>query len=263
MNLDEYARMYAAEDTHWWYVGMRQATLGLLNGYVAADPGLETRFLQENGFLGAGTRLRILDAGCGTGGLLPHLAAQGWAAGVDLSSTALGFARQRGLTPLAQASVETLPFASATFDVVTCMDVLYHLQVHEDVAALREFHRVLRPGGWLLVKVPALETLRGQHDRTVHTRHRYTVAELREKLVAARFRVERATYANTLLLPLAAAKRAAEHLLPIAAEGSSDVTQEPGWLNAVLTRILSIEAHLVQHIDLPVGVSAIALAQRE
>lgn len=247
MNIDEYGRMYAVEDTHWWYVGMREATLGLLNGHLDDS---------------APQRPRILDAGCGTGGLLIHLEKLGWAAGVDLSATALSFARRRELPHLARASVEALPFADATYDLVTCMDVLYHLQVQEDLAALAEFRRVLRPGGWLLVKVPAFEALRGQHDQTVHTRHRYTIRELCEKLAVSGFQVERATYANTLLMPLAAAKRGLEQVLPLAPEGSSDIAPPSGWLNHILTVVLQAEARLVQRVDLPVGVSAMALARR-
>lgn len=253
MNLDEYTRMFAAEDTHWWYVGMREATLGLLNGH------LKPASAETDNPVG---RPRILDAGCGTGGLMPHLALHGWTAGIDLSSAALAYARLRGLHRLGQASVEALPFGDGVFDLVTCMDVLYHLQVQEDLAALAEFHRVLRPGGWLLVKAPAFEALRGQHDTTVHTRHRYTVEELRAKLEATGFRIERATYANTLLLPLAAVKRGLEHILPLAPAGSSDVAQDPEWLNKLLTIILRLEARLVQWVDLPIGVSAITLAQR-
>ena len=86
--------------------------------------------------------------------------------------------------------------------------------------------------------------------------------ELRGKLTAAGFSVERATYANTLLMPLAAAKRAIEGVLPLSPEGSSDVTQSPAWLNAILTVVMRAEARLVQRVDLPTGVSAIALAQR-
>lgn len=256
MNLDEYARMYAAEDSHWWYVGMRDATLGLLNGHLDAV----TADARQRG---DPHRPCILDAGCGTGGLLVHLAELGWATGVDLSPEALSWARRRDLPYLAQASVESLPFSDAAYDLVTCMDVLYHLQVQEDMAALAEFRRVLRPGGWLLVKVPAYEALRGQHDQTVHTRHRYTLDELRDKLETAGFVVERATYANTLLMPLAAAKRAIEGVIPLAPEGSSDVAQSPAWLNRVLTVVLRAEARLVQRVDLPTGVSAIALAQRQ
>jgi len=145
MNLDEYARMSSAEDSHWWYVGMRDATLGLLNGHLD-NAAAEARRQGDS------HRPRILDAGCGTGGLLMHLDAMGWTAGIDLSPTALAFARYRDLPHLAEASVESLPFPDATYDLVTCMDVLYHLQVHEDTTALAEFHRVLRPGGWLLVE---------------------------------------------------------------------------------------------------------------
>lgn len=271
MNLDEYARMFAAEDTHWWYVGMRDTTLGLLNGHL--EPGGRLSPLGDLASLpvspleaaqaGKPAPLRILDAGCGTGGLLTHLAQRGQAVGIDLSPLGLSFARQRGLPSLSQASVERLPFADAAFDLITCMDVLYHLQVHEDVAALREFHRVLRPGGYLLVKVPAFEALRGRHDQTVHTRHRYTLAELRVKLQITGFRVERATYANTLLLPLAAAKRLLEHVLPLASEGESDVQMPAPWLNRLLTGVMQVEARLVRQVDLPIGVSAIALARRD
>ncbi|MFN8500160.1 MAG: class I SAM-dependent methyltransferase [Anaerolineae bacterium] len=242
MNLDEYARMYVSEDTHWWYVGMRDITASILNGHLRAP--------------------RILDVGCGTGGLLARLQENGWAVGVDLSDVALQFAQRRGLRNLADASIEALPFKSESFDMLTCMDVLYHLQVQEDVAALRECYRVLRPGGWFLIKVPAFESLRGEHDRTVHTRHRYTVEELRGKCEAAGFRVERATYANTFLLPVAAAKRILEPVIPLAPTGSSDVAMGPPWLNSILTQVLRTEARLVKHVDFPVGLTAVALAQR-
>ena len=262
MNLDEYARMYAAEDTHWWYVGMRETTLGLLNGHLPPRDLNLPKVSEPSGGYEDTRRPRILDAGCGTGGLLARLSEAGWAAGVDLSSVALGWAQRRSLTNLGLASVESLPFRDGVFDLVTCIDVLYHLQVHEDVAALREFHRVLRPGGYLLVKVPAFEALRGQHDKTVHTHHRYRLSEMCAKLGHAGFRVERATYANTLLLPAAATKRLLENVFPLASEGASDVQMPPAWLNAVLTQILLLEARLVRQVDLPVGVSAIALAQR-
>ena len=93
-------------------------------------------------------------------------------------------------------------------------------------------------------------------------RHRYTVEELRGKCEAAGFRVERATYANTFLLPVAAAKRILEPLIPLAPTGSSDVAMGPPWLNSILTQVLRTEARLVRHVDLPVGLTAVALAQR-
>ncbi|MCW5850841.1 MAG: class I SAM-dependent methyltransferase [Anaerolineae bacterium] len=262
MNLDEYARMYAAEDKHWWYVGMRETTLGLLNGHLQPRGSTLPKVSEPSGGYEETRRPRILDAGCGTGGLLARLSEEGWAVGVDLSATALGWAQRRTLPNLGLASVESLPFRDGVFDLVTCIDVLYHLQVHEDMTALREFRRVLRPGGYLLVKVPAFEALRGQHDKTVHTHHRYRLSEMCAKLQASGFRVERATYANTLLLPAAATKRFLENVFPLAAEGTSDVQMPPAWLNTILTHILLLEARLVREVNLPVGVSAIALAQR-
>src|SRR5688500_3743515 len=127
--------MYRVEDTLWWYVGMRRIGEALLDGRL--QPGL-----------------CILDAGCGTGGNLRWLSRYGTAVGVDLATEAMRFCRLRRLTTTAQASVLNLPYPDATFDLVTSFDVIYHLDVADDVAALRELSRVLRPGGALLVRVP-------------------------------------------------------------------------------------------------------------
>src|SRR5207237_5248490 len=107
--------------------------------------------------------------------------------------------RSRGLPHLARASVEQLPFATGTFDVATSFEVLYHLGVGSDEAALRELRRVLRPDGLLLLRVPAHDWLRGEHDRLVHTRHRYTRSEVVNKLSATGFVVDRVSWANSAL----------------------------------------------------------------
>jgi SAM-dependent methyltransferase len=162
VNLEEYERMYRAEETQWWYAGMRAISLGLL-----AD---------VRGRLGMDGRLRILDAGCGTGNNVRHLAPAGFALGIDISPEALRFCRSRGV-PVARAEVLSLPFPDGTFDCVTSFDVLYHRWVTDDRAAVSELARVLRPGGLLLARVPALKMLWGAHDEAVHSRHRYTLGE--------------------------------------------------------------------------------------
>src|SRR5688572_28801414 len=125
--------MYRVEDSMWWYVGMRRIGEALLDGRL--QPGL-----------------RILDAGAGTGGNLRWLGRFGTAFGVDLAPEALHFCRERGLTTVARASVTDLPYRDSTFDLVTSFDVIYHLGVADDVAALREAARVLKPHGTLLVR---------------------------------------------------------------------------------------------------------------
>jgi SAM-dependent methyltransferase len=243
VNVSEYEAMYRVEDTLWWYVGMRRIAEALL-----------------------GERLdeaaRILDAGCGTGGNMRWLAGYGTVFGVDLSPHAVAFCARRELTTVARASVLGLPFPDGRFDLVTSFDVVYHMAVADDVAALRELRRVLRPGGWAFLRVPALERLRSEHDAAVHTRQRYSLSELREKVGLAGLEVARSTYVNTLLFPLAATSRLVRRLLPHTGAEQSDVRPAPAPVNAAFGAVMSGEAALLEHVDLPVGLSAVVVARR-
>ena len=258
MNPAEYEAMYRLEGGLWWYTGMRRLTA------AALGPALGRRRPD-------GTRPRILDAGCGTGGNLAWLASAGPAWGIDLSPLATAYCRRRGLETVAQASVLRLPFADATFDLVTGFDVIYHLGVADDVAALAEMRRVLRPGGTLFVRVPAIEALRSAHDEAVHTRQRYSAGELRAKSERAGLTVERAGYVNALLLPLAAVSRLArrrrsneknEEVIEGDGAEASDVRPVPGPLNALFGAALGLEARLLRYVDLPIGLSAFVVARR-
>ncbi len=254
MNPSEYEAMFRVEDHLWWYTGMRR---------IAEE-------IMRERLDGAGRRLAILDAGCGTGGNLAWLARFGEVYGVDLSPLAVEFCARRHLTTVSRASVLELPYPDGAFDLVTSFDVIYHLQVRDDVAALAETRRVLKPGGWAYVRVPALEPLRSAHDTAVHTRQRYDVAELREKARLAGLDVVRATYANTLLFPVAAASRLLARLRRHGApagharheEVRSDVRPAPAAVNAVLSAILGAEAALLRRLNLPLGLSAVVLARR-
>lgn len=240
MEPSEYDNIARLEDRHWWYRGMAAISLNFL---TSVPPSRK--------------QLRILDAGCGPGGMLRHLAAVGLPFGIDLHSLALAYAHRTASASLARATVERLPFADHSFDLVTSFDVLYHLAVGDDVAALTEFARVLKPDGLLLIRLPAFEQLRGAHDRTVHTRHRYTAPELRSKLDAAGFRVRRLTYANTLLFPLIALSR----LMQGRANEHTDVELPSPALNHLLEFVLGLERRWLTHFNLPFGVSLFALAQ--
>lgn len=245
MNLAEYERMYEAEERQWWYAGMRALSLALLAGPLADRAG-------------AGGTVTILDAGCGTGNNLRHLARYGRALGVDLSEEALAFCRTRGVAA-ARAELLALPFPDARFDCVTSLDVIYHRWVRDDAAAVREMARVLRPGGLLLLRVPALRLLWGAHDEAVHSRHRYRRGEVRRLLEGAGLTVERATYANTVLLPLVAARRALDRLT---GRQGSDVGFLPGPLEWAFRSVLLAEARFVRRFSFPVGTSVFALARK-
>jgi SAM-dependent methyltransferase len=239
---EEYARMFAAEETQWWYAGMRAISMALL------APALPP--LPESA--------RILDAGCGTGNNLRHLARHGRAVGVDLSDDALRFCRSRGVAA-AKAGLLALPFPDASFDCVTSFDVLYHRWVRDDRAAVAEMARVLRPGGVLLVRVPALRALWGAHDEAVLSRHRYTRGEVKALLEGAGLEVVRAVYGNSLLFPLVAARRTLDRLT---GRHGSDVSFLPAPLEWAFRAVLGLEARLVRRVSFPVGASVFALARR-
>jgi SAM-dependent methyltransferase len=244
VNLIEYERMFRAEEAHWWYAGMREISAALLDGAVAQRPD--------------GQPPRILDAGCGTGNNLLHFASRGRAVGVDLSAEALRFCRSRGVTVVG-GNLLALPFPDASFDLVTSFDVLYHRWVTDDVAAVRELVRVLRPGGAFLVRVPALEALRRGHDAAVYTRHRYTRGELRALLTKAGLTVVRDTYCNSLLLPLVFLHSVVDGVVK---SDASDLESEPGATASVFRRALALEARWVRRHAFPLGASVMAVAQR-
>jgi SAM-dependent methyltransferase len=242
VNPEEYRRMAELEGVQWWYAGMRRIARALLTPVLGGE---------------AGGR-RILDAGCGTGWNLQDLAAFGDTYGVDLSPLAVITTRRRG-GRVAQGNLLGLPFAAASFDVVTSFDVLYHAWISDDAQAVRELARVLKPGGLILVKVPALRMLWGAHDEAVHSRHRYTRGELERLLEGAGLRLVRSTYANSFLLPVLLSRRFLDRALN---RHGSDVALLPALLERGFGGLLSIEAGLLGALNLPIGASVFALARK-
>ncbi|MEI8063333.1 MAG: class I SAM-dependent methyltransferase [Verrucomicrobiota bacterium] len=236
----EYHNLATLEQTHWWHVGM--AT-------IAAD-WLRRLPHKPGGY--------ILDAGCGTGGAMQWLAEFGRVCGLDRHPLAVQLAGQHNRHQLVQADVGAVPFAAGSFSILTAFDVLYHLAVGNDEVVLRECARVLRPGGWLLVRVPAWDWLRGAHDAAVHTRHRYSRQELRRKLTAAGFQPVRITYTNAALLVPAVAWRLWQRHQPAV----SDVRQVARPVNWLLIWLLRLEQLWLQRCNLPVGLSVLALARK-
>lgn len=253
MQAEDYEYLYALEQDFWWFAGMREISAAVLDDACRA-PGDK----------------RVLDAGCGTGGMLSWLKRYAGAAqvvGIDLVPDAIKFCRERKQERLVQASVTDLPFADSTFDLLTSFDVLVQLPGEaRDERAMREMHRVLRPGGLAFVRVAAYEWMKSSHDEALGTHHRYGLRELTGKMERAGFTILRASYANSLLLPAAAVRRLLLKRVGLA-ESGSDVKPLPAglaWLNGTLKALLRAEALLIKHtrLNLPAGLSIICLAKK-
>jgi SAM-dependent methyltransferase len=229
----EYDLMDAAEGRMWWYRALHARIIDALAGVTG----------------------RVLDAGCGTGGLLAMLAPSLHPVGLEFSDTAARRAADKSGAPVVCGSVNAMPFADASFDAAIAADVLCHVAV-DLAAALIELRRVLRPGGRLVVNMPAFAWLMSAHDRRVHNARRQTAAELRAALHAAGFVRLRVGYWNGLLLPLMILER---KLLARGESAGSDVAPVLPWLDAALHGITVLERRLP--FPLPAGGSVLAIAE--
>ena len=245
MEPEEYQRNYDLEDWHWWFVG-RQCTV----------KNLLQKFVRPSG------SQRILDVGCGTGAMTKFLGGYGGVAGVDISEIALAFCRKRDLDSLFRASALELPFADNSFELVSAFDVVYHKWVEDDLEALKEFHRVCKNDGLLLITACAFDFLRGEHDVAVHGARRYTRGELTEKLKRAGFEVEKATYTNALLFPLVLTNRLWQRVRRSEGRAKSDLVPVNRYLNTVLAWISKLEAFSLKRIDFPFGSSVVCVARK-
>ena len=246
MERHEYQVMFEAEERHFWFRGSRRVIFSWLD-----------RALAE---IAAGQRVRMIDVGAGTGGVLARLCERGDAWGVEWSAEGAMFIRGRQL-PVIRGGLPNLAVATGRFDLAVSLDVFEH--VADDIAAMADVRRVLRPGGRLIATVPALRWLWSEHDEALHHHRRYHLAEFRCRLEAAGFRIRRLSYYNTLLLPPIAAVRMLGKLRPRRERGeaSSDVSLPPAPLNSALATLFGAEAHVLAHMRLPVGASLIVDAE--
>jgi len=237
-----YSIMYEIEGSHWWFAGRRQ----IISGFI------------ERICKGFARRPRILDVGCGTGANLEMLANFGDAEGVDVSPEALSFCKQRGLQSVRLGEAEKLPYPDQSFDLVTGLDVVEHLD--DDLAGLREMRRVLKPGGRALLFVPAFMFLWGVQDDVSNHRRRYTMKQLKETVRKAGFEIDRATFANITFFVPTLLGRVLMRITGFRPESENNLTI--GFLNKPLGMILGVESIWLRHLNLPLGVSAICVARR-
>ena len=244
MDPAEYDHLYDLEENLWWFVAQRRITAALLEKHLKPTTG---------------TR-KVLDAGCGTGGQLEQLQQYGQVTSFDFEPLAVQYFARRQRGRILVASTDAVPFVENTFDLVTSFDVICQLPSPNDDLALKELGRVLKPGGTLFVRTPALQALYGGHDVTLHTKHRYTTNEMARKLRQAGLEVLQSTYANTLLFPVAASRRLAAKVR--GNSGESDVRPVHPILNEALKALFSLEASLLPRTSMPVGLSVIAVARK-
>ncbi len=243
MQQHTYSIMYKVEGVHWWFVGRRRIIASFVARIIDS--------LHKD-------RPRILDVGCGTGANLELLGQFGLAEGVDVSAQALDFCRARGLVEVQQGEAEQLPCEDQSFDLVTGLDVVEHLD--DDLAGLREMHRVLRPGGYALVFVPAFMFLWGVQDDISNHRRRYTLRGLERVMREAGFEVERTSYVNiTFFVPILLG-RLLMRLTGFRPASENNLTLKS--LNGVLGRIFGGESFVLEHLNFPFGVSIICAARR-
>lgn len=240
--------MYRLEDTHWWFVARRNLVLMALSRLLR-------RARRQNG----GAPLRLLDFGCGTGGTLERLRPFGQAVGLDLEPLALSFCRERGQRDLVQASGAALPFRDGAFDIVVALDVLEHIP--DDAAAAREIGRVLAPGGYALVTVPAYRALWSGHDVALMHQRRYRAREVGRLLSRSGLRLSRLTYTVSALLPAVWAVRAVQRLRPDRPVRADAVPTAP-LLNRLLSGLMDMESRLALRTRLPFGVTVFAVARK-
>jgi SAM-dependent methyltransferase len=238
-----YPILFRVEQSHWWHIGRRRIIAGFVEDIC--------RRVSDR-------RPRILDVGCGTGANLIMLSKYGDAEGVDVSEDALAFCRERGLDKVRLGAAEELPYEDETFDLVTALDVVEHMD--NDLAGLSEMQRVLRPGGRVLLFVPTFMFLWGVQDDVSNHRRRYRLPQLQRVLEQAGLEIERTTYANiTFFLPILLVRKLMR-LTGIKTESENTINVPA--LNGLLGRLLGAESMILRYVNLPFGVSGLCVAKK-
>src|ERR1035438_3594440 len=240
----EYARMAERESSYWWHVGR----LRIIETYLQkATKGKKD--------------VRILNVGGGTGGTLATLERYGTVDNVDGSDDAIAFMRQLGYTRVKKMDGMKLPYKDKAYDMVGAFDVLENIK--DDAAALKEWSRVLKDDGSILITVPAYQWLWSGHDVALHHFRRYTTGRLKQVAVTAGLAASKVSYAFIFSLPLVAGFRFMRQMAAAKAGSETSYVDVPGWVNGMFTNFLYLEAKAHRYIPFPAGTSIIASLRKE
>ncbi len=235
-----YDRMAAHDSTHWWYRARRDILADYLTRYAALPTGA-----------------RVLEIGCGTGHNLPMLAGFGSVEAIEIDPAARDIASARLGRPVGDAPLPELPgIERGAYDLIAVLDVVEHIE--DDVAALAAMRACLKPGGKILIAVPAHQWMWSAHDTVNHHHRRYSKKTLSAAIAAAGLRPRKLTYFNSLLFPLAAAARVAGRLT---GRDDSDDSPPAKPLNTLFETIFRLERHAIGRVPMTPGVSIVTLAE--
>jgi len=245
MDSAEYRRMAQVEQTHWWY----QATRRLLRQFIVSElPEVEQS-----------TPRRFLDAGCGTGATGAWLADFGSVIALDTEVEALNLYRQaHPEAQLIHGDISAIDLPDDFVDTALCVTVLYHGEVTDPAAAVRELARVVKPGGLVCLMEPGVQSLRRSHDRVTHAARRFSRRDLDILVQQAGLEIVRSTGAYAFLIPPAWLKSKLEK-----GESASDLDNNASGLFGILGFIARIERQLLHLVSLPFGLSVIVIARKK
>lgn len=242
MDLEFEKKYHQLEKTHWWFRRRRD----LVVDWVA-------NFSKD---------VTILDIGCSSGALLSDLKSKGFSGlyGIDISASAIALARENGHRNTQLMDGGNITFDDEMFDVLIASDCLEHID--DDQAALAHWFRILKPGGTLILFVPAYMFLWSAHDEANHHKRRYTSKQVVTRVKATGLRIQRAGFWNFFLFPVIALLRLFQGLLPKSSKKIDDLNQPPALINGILSGLLHIENRLLKSINLPVGISTYVVAKK-
>lgn len=244
MEKSEYLRMYTLESDFWWYKVLHELVDSTIGRYKPEGP------------------ISILDAGCGTGRMLEINQKYGTVTGIDYSEDAVTYAKKRGLDNIFIGDLNNYPFEKNTYEVVVCLDVLYHSAIENDLAVVDRLRESLKNDGILIINVPAFDFLKRSHDQVVHTKKRYRRKVFVDELKAAGFSVLRSGYRMPhLFFIILLSKLISKE--KVHAESESDLKEIPSWLNKLLFKCGRFENWCIRRgIVFPLGSSLFIVAKK-
>lgn len=244
MNENMYRLFYEIQKKHWWFVSKKK----IVSDFV--ENILNTREKKEN---------KILDVGCGSGLMLEKLSEYGTVYGMDFSDEAIKFSSEIYPGEIRKGSLpNAVPFEDAFFDLIVALDVIEH--VDEDVLALKTIKTKLKTGGKAIITVPAYMFLWSKFDEINEHKRRYTVPDLKNKLEISGLKIRKISYYNTFLFPVVYLVRNINKLLKRNAE--NEVAMPSRNINNLLKKIFSFESGILNKMNMPFGVSIIAIVEK-
>lgn len=237
MRKDQYRLMYQLEDIHWWFLAKRE--------FIKASLGEKTDQFPK-----------ILDLGCGTGGITKYLGLWGKPIGVEHHLDALPFLKKRKVT-FTSCRIENFGYRKNSYDLICLFDVLYHKDIRSDVKVINLAYQALKPGGIILITDSALPFLFSLHDKVMHARERYYLDTLVQRVSSTGFIIEKSSYIYFFLFPLFLVSRFVNKFIPF-----PNVRKTNPFLNQLLLKICQLEAKLFKYISFPIGSSIIIKARK-